>query len=147
MIKRRTTFGLLAAAACAFALTTPSAAEDVPSGTVTIESTSVALGIGVTWGDGKLTYEGKTYNFTVNGLSVVDLGITSVTATGKVYHLKDLADFAGNYVAGQAGAAVGGGVAATRMKNQNGVVIDISSTQTGARLTLAAEGVQISLDN
>jgi len=142
---RRTMLGLLAAATCSLAMAGSAPAEDVLSGKVTIESTSIALGIGVTWGDGQLTYGGKTYNFSVRGLSVVDLGISSVTATGEVYNLNDLADFSGNYVAGQAGAAVGGGAAALRMRNQNGVVISLTSTQTGARLTLAAEGVQIQL--
>lgn len=30
-----------------------------PSGTVIIESVSIGLGLGVTWGDGRLTYRGK----------------------------------------------------------------------------------------
>lgn len=146
-MNRRATLGFLAAAACGLAFSGPAMAEDVLSGTVKIQSTSVALGIGVTWGEGELTYQGKVYKFNVNGLSVVDLGVSSVTATGKVYNLKSLDDFPGNYVAGQAGAAVGGGVAASRMKNQNGVVIGLDSTQTGAKLTLAAEGVQINWTN
>ena len=143
---RRTMLGLLAAASCSLALAGTAAAEDVPVGKVSIESTSVALGIGVTWGDGVLTYKGKEYKFSVKGLSVVDLGISSVTAVGEVYNMNNLAQFSGNYVAGEAGAAVGGGAAATRMRNQHGVVISLTSTQTGAKLTLAAEGVQISID-
>ncbi len=39
------------------------AADEKASGTVTIESKSVALGIGVSWGDGKLHYKGKTHAF------------------------------------------------------------------------------------
>ena len=30
-----------------------------PSGRVTMESRSIAAGVGVTWGDGKLTFKGK----------------------------------------------------------------------------------------
>ena len=60
------------------------AADEKPSGTATIESTSVALGVGVSWGDGKLRYKGKTYTFTVKGLSVIDLGVAKVNARGKV---------------------------------------------------------------
>ncbi len=146
-MNRRATLGFLAAAACGLAFSGPAIAEEPVMGTVTIESTSIALGIGVTWGEGKLTYEGKVYKFSVSGLSVVDLGLSSVTATGKVYRLNKLEDFPGNFVAGQAGAALGGGVAATTMKNQNGVIINLSSTQTGAKLTLAAEGVQIKWSN
>ena len=121
------------------------AAADKPSGTVTMESTSVALGVGVCWGDGKLSYKGKTHTFSVKGLSVVDLGVSKVTARGKVFHLAKVADFSGTYAAAEAGAAVGGGMAVIALKNQNGVVLELSSTQTGVKLTLAGEGMEIKL--
>jgi hypothetical protein len=143
---RRTAYGWLTAAALGLAVAGPAAsADDVLSGTVSIESTSVALGVGVTWGDGVLTYNGQTYPFTINGLSVVDLGIASITAAGEVYGLTKLEDFEGNYVAGEAGAVVGGGGSVVHMENQNGVTIKLNTTQTGAKLTLAAEGVDIDL--
>ena len=73
-----------------------------PSGKVWVESRSVAIGIGVSWGDGKLTFQGKDHVFNVNGLSVIDLGVSKVTANGEVFNLKKLSDFNGNYVAGTA---------------------------------------------
>ena len=121
------------------------AAADNPSGTVSIESRSVALGVGVSWGDGKLHYKGKTHTFSIKGLSVVDLGVSKVTATGKVFHLNKLEDFSGNFAAAQAGAAVGGGMSAVALKNQNGVVMELTSTQTGVKLTLAGEGLEVKL--
>ena len=121
------------------------AADEKPSGTVTIESKSVALGVGVSWGDGKLRYKGKTYSFSVKGLSVVDLGVSKVSAKGKVYHLDKAEDFSGNYAAAQAGAAVGGGMSVVALKNQNGVVMELTSTQTGVKLTLAGDGIDIML--
>jgi hypothetical protein len=120
-------------------------AQDKPSGKVTIASKSIAVGIGVSWGDGKLTYGGKDYPFTVSGLSVVDVGISKVTATGNVYNLKQVADFAGNYTAAEAGAAVGAGKGAVAMKNQNGVVMRLTSTATGVEFTLAPKGVEVKL--
>ncbi len=143
-MNRRATLGFLAAAACGLTFSGPVMAEEPITGTVRIESTSIALGIGVTWGEGQLTYNGQVYKFDVSGLSIVDLGVSSVTAVGKVYRLKKLEDFPGTFVAGQAGAALGGGVAATSMENQNGVIINLSATQAGAKLTLAAEGVRLS---
>ena len=121
------------------------AADDKPSGTVTIESKSVALGVGVSWGDGKLSYQGKTHTFSVKGISVVDVGIAKVSARGKVFHLKKLADFAGTYAAAQAGAAVGGGMSVAALRNQNGVVLELTSTQTGVKFTLAGEGIEVKL--
>jgi hypothetical protein len=122
----------------------PQAGES-PSGTVRIESTSVAVGVGVTWGDGVLTYQGKDYKFSVSGLSVVDVGVSKVSVVGKVYNLKKVQDLSGNYAAGGAGIAVGGGAAAQAMKNQHGVTIELTATQTGVKFTLAAEGVDIKL--
>jgi hypothetical protein len=124
---------------------TVAVAADEPSGTVKISSKAVALGVGVTWGDGTLTYQGKTAAFSVSGLSVVDLGITDITTSGEVFNLKKLSDFSGNYAAGEAGAAIGGGPTDTIMKNENGVVIRLHGTQKGGRLTLAAAGVTLKL--
>ncbi|HEV2056500.1 MAG TPA: DUF1134 domain-containing protein [Methylomirabilota bacterium] len=121
------------------------AADDKPSGTVTIESKSVALGVGVSWGDGKLSYQGKTHTFSVKGLSVVDVGVSKVSARGKVFHLEKLEDFAGTYAAAQAGAAVGGGMSVAALRNQNGVVLELTSTQTGIKFTLAGEGIEVKL--
>ena len=121
------------------------AADDKASGTVTIESKSVALGIGVSWGDGRLHYKDKSHAFSVKGLSVVDVGVSKVSARGKVFHLNKLDDFAGTYAAAQAGAAVGGGMSAVVLRNQNGVVLELTSTQTGVKFTLAGEGIEVEL--
>ncbi len=123
------------------------AQDGPPSGKVWVESRSVAIGIGVSWGDGKLTFQGKDHIFNVNGLSVIDLGVSKVTANGEVFNLKKLSDFNGNYVAGTAGATVGGGAGAVIMKNQNGVVLKLTSTSQGVQLTLAGSGVDIKLKN
>jgi hypothetical protein len=130
---------LLMVSALAFAQDGP------PSGKVWVESTSVALGVGVSWGDGKLTFQGKDHVFSVKGLSVIDLGVSKVTATGEVFNLKKLSDLDGNYVAGKAGAAVGGGAGAVIMQNQNGVVMRLTGTGQGVQLTVAAAGVDVKL--
>ena len=123
------------------------AQEGAPSGKVSVESRSVAIGVGVSWGDGVLTFQGKNHKFSVNGLSVVDLGVAKVSATGEVFNLKKLSDFSGNYVAGEAGAAVGGGAGAITLKNQKGVVMRLTGTGTGVKFTLAGKGVDVKLKN
>jgi len=121
------------------------AAEPPPSGRVNISSKAVAVGVGVTWGDGTLTYAGKTYPFSMTGLSVVDLGISNVSSTGEVFNLNSAADFAGNYAAGEAGIAIAGGPSDVIMKNEHGVVLRLHGTQQGVRFTLAPQGVAIKL--
>ncbi len=114
-------------------------------GNVTLKGGSVAAGIGYTWGHGDLEYHNGTHRFTIKGVSVVDVGANEFTATGHVYNLKQLSDFAGNYVAAGAGLAVAGGATATYLKNEHGVVIKLLATDVGLKFDLAAEGVHVAL--
>ena len=140
--KLLTVFGLsLASIVTAISMT----AGQTDTGKVTLASKSVAIGIGVSWGDGVLEYQGKKYPFTVNGLSVLDLGISKVTARGDVAKLKKVEDFSGNYVAAGAGVTVGGGASAIALKNQNGVEMTLTATTQGVKLALATGGVDIKL--
>ena len=116
-----------------------------PSATLEMHEGQVALGIGWSWGKGTLSFKGKKYEFKVDGLSVIDVGITKATSKGKVYNLKNLADFDGIYTAMAAEGTVAGGAGVTKMKNQNGVVIELVSTTQGANLKLAAEGVKFAI--
>lgn len=125
--------------------TVPIASGDEPSGTITLSSKSVAIGIGVQWGDGVLKFKGKEYKFEITGLSLIDVGISSITATGHVYNLKNVADFAGTYVAAEVGIALGAGGGAQAMKNQNGVTMKLTSTKAGIKFKLAPEGVKVKL--
>ena len=117
-----------------------------PDATLTLSEGSVAVGIGFSWGKGTLSYQGKTYPFKVEGLSVGEVGMTRATAAGNVFNLKKLADFNGTYAAGGAEGTVGGGAGISAMKNQNGVVVELKSTTQGANLKLAAEGIKLTLD-
>ena len=126
--------------------TTAVAAEKVaPSAKVSIESTSIAAGIGVSWGDGKLSFQGKTIPFSVDGLSLVDWGISKASAVGDVYNLTDVSKLAGNYVAAEAGFALAGGMGGMVLRNQNGVVIHLRSVSQGAKLQLGPSGLKITM--
>jgi hypothetical protein len=120
-------------------------AQSATTGKVTLESKSVAIGVGVSWGDGVLEYKGKKYPFTIEGLSVVDLGVSKVSARGDVKNLKKVEDFAGTYTAAGAGGALGGGAGVAALKNQNGVEMDLTATTAGVKLALAGAGVSIKL--
>ena len=116
------------------------------SGTVTLESTAVAFGIGVTWGHGVMTMDdGTTHKFKVDGLSVVDLGISKISATGEVFNLVEAKDLNGAFITGEAGITIIGGGSASAMSNGNNVVMQLKSTQKGLRLTVAPGGMKIKL--
>jgi hypothetical protein len=139
---RRFFIGLVASL---LALVPAMAADQVPDGTIELSGGSVAVGIGYSWGSGKLVFQGKQYALKVEGLSIVDVGVSDYTATGNVYNLKKLEDFEGTYAAATAGATVAGGVSGAVMRNQNGVLIQLSATRQGLQFTLAPAGIKISL--
>ena len=115
------------------------------SGTVSIELTSIAAGIGTSWGSGVLRYQGREYRFSVSGLSVGDVGFSSISAVGNVYNLYRPRDLDGNYAAVAAGLAVAGGVGGVTMKNQHGVSIQLYSVQQGVQLTIGPQGFSIEM--
>jgi hypothetical protein len=117
-----------------------------PSGTVTVTATSAALGVGWSWGTGTLTLvNGKQYHFKVSGLDVVAVGFKQATAVGNVYNLKSIKDFEGKYVAATASGTVGGGMGAGSMRNDKGVVINLSGVGQGVDFRLAVSGLTVKL--
>ena len=122
------------------------AQDEKPSGTISIQSQTIALGVGVDWGEGLLTLRnGDMYRFSLQGLEVGGVGVSEVRAEGEVYNLERVSDVEGLYVAAKANIAVIRGPGARTMRNENGVVLPIDSVQKGVKLTLAAEGVRINL--
>jgi hypothetical protein len=116
------------------------------SATITVTATSVAAGIGWSWGSGTLTLlDGSQHQFKVSGLDVVAVGIKQATGVGNVYNMKKLEDFEGKYVKAAAGIAVGGGAGATSMRNDKGVVINITGVGQGVDLRLAVSGMDVTL--
>jgi hypothetical protein len=107
---------------------------------VDLKGGSFAAGIGYVWGHGTLTYGDKKYNVTLSGLSAVNVGAAAISATGEVYHLTRLQDFAGGYEAVAAGATIGRGGSLAYLKNEHGVVIKLHSSTI---LDRGAHGVEL----
>ena len=135
--------GLLAVVGLCGWVAVASAEDAKPSATLELSGKSVGVGVGFTWETGKLTYNGKTYDVAVDGIDVGDVGVAMISASGKVYNLKKVEDFSGNYTAAGAGAAVAGGGGAAIMQNQNGVRVELLSTSQGVKLALGPGGVNM----
>jgi hypothetical protein len=122
--------------------------ESKPDATLRLSTGGFALGIGVNWGSGTLTYQGKNYPVKVKGLSVGRVGATSSSAYGEVFNLKHLQDFNGHYDVGGAGTrgvTLGAGKTGTIMSNQAGVIVRVSSTQQGVAVNATGGGVDMQL--
>jgi len=142
---RQLALGLMVAATLSLPLSTALAKGKAPAATLELNQGSVAAGIGFSWGGGTLTYRGKRYPVSVDGLSVGSVGISRANASGSVYNLKKLEDFNGTYTAVGAGAAVGGGASISTMQNQNGVRVTLRSRSQGVKFTLGASGVTMNI--
>ena len=122
--------------------------ESKPDATLRLSGGSFALGIGVNWGSGTLTYRGKDYPVKVKGLSIGKVGMTSSSANGEVFNLKHLQDFNGHYdvgAKGTRGVTLGSGRSGTIMTNQAGVIVRISSTQRGVAVNATGGSITMRL--
>lgn len=117
-----------------------------PPAYVELQRSSIGAGLGISWGKGSLSFEGNNYAFSVKGVSVGDLGAAKMIAEGQVANLEQLSDFAGTYVAVEAGATAGKGVGSMTMMNEHGVSITLASQRAGLGLTLGAQGFSVALD-
>jgi len=124
------------------------AAESKPSATVEIQQTQIAFIGSGNLGGGKLFFNGKTYKFTIGGLGIGGIGITTMTATGNVYNLKEVSQFAGTYAQGRVGVTVGssdnGGL---WLQNESGVVMQLKAKREGVALSLGGDAIYIDFEH
>jgi hypothetical protein len=123
------------------------AISGAPDATLELSGGAFAAGIGFEWGHGQVEYHGQKHHFSLSGLSIVDVGVATITADGLVYNLRDLQDLNGNYLAATAGLTVAGGGEADYLKNEKGVVIKLLGTSKGLRFNLSANGMRVKLQD
>jgi hypothetical protein len=147
MRKHRMLLSLALAGILLFVATAAKAEETpiYPIGEITIEARQLAAGVGYSWGNGVMKFQGKDYPFTVKGLNVAAVGFSKINAVGDVYNLKTADDLAGKYVAVSAGLSLARGVAGISMRNNKGVVINLRAAQQGVQLNLGMDGFEIKM--
>ena len=143
---RRTIMHAVSVASLVVMFSCLAAAAQEPDATLTVHTTSVATGIGYSWGGGMLTFQGQAYPCRIDGLAVGEVDISSADAIGTVYNLTNLADFSGTYTAVGTGGALGGGGSIATMRNQRGVVINLTGTSRGANIMIGVQGMKITVE-
>ena len=68
-----------------------------PSGTIRITLNSASAGVGASWGQASLLFQGKAHRFRVSGLKVLSVGVRRIALRGDVYNLNNVRDFAGTF--------------------------------------------------
>jgi hypothetical protein len=117
-----------------------------PDGTVEMSQVQVAyIGSGG-GGSGTLFYRGRAYPFTVGGLGIGGFGASSLEASGEVYKLRDVAQFAGAYGEARYGFAFGTKSAGDLwLQNEAGVVMHLHAKREGLMLSLGGSAVVITM--
>lgn len=118
------------------------------TGTVRIEQVQAGFIASGEAGGGTLRYQGRSYPITVGGLGIGSIGASRSVATGTVYGLRRVSDFAGPYVQLKEGWAVGAaGRGTTWLRNDKGVTLRLATRRQGLQLQLGADGVLIGFRN
>ena len=125
----------------------PASAEDVKTATLTLKGWKVAFIGSAGQSKGELTYQGRTRKFTMTGLGIGGIGISTSEATGVVYNMKSMDDFIGSYTSARSGVTLGDDeFIKDRMlwlKNENGVKIKLTTKKAGMELNLGADGTVV----
>jgi hypothetical protein len=97
-------------------------------------------------GSGVLFFRGEEYPFTVGGVGVGGIGLSTIEATGEVYYLRELAQFPGTYGQARYGFAIGTASAGDLwLQNESGVIMHLKAKRTGLMLSLGGDAVLISV--
>jgi hypothetical protein len=128
------------------ALVGVSTAAQADSGTVRINVVKGGWVIGASGGTGTLTFHGRVYPLSIGGLSYgLVFGASEAHLVGTVSNIRRPSDIAGVYAAGGIGAAIGRGVRAIVLTNQNGAVLRLSGRQVGLIADVDLSGLALSL--
>ena len=138
-------FALAALIALIAFLGVPSEAR-ADSGSITFRVVKAGFVVGGSGGSGILYFHGRRYPISIGGVSYgFTFGASVTDFHGQVSNIRRPSDVGGIYAAGGVGAAVGVGVGAIVLTNQNGAVLTLSGRQAGLIVAADLNGLAISL--
>lgn len=151
-MKRNPLFGyswavLIVAALLSAVVPSQAAGPKQPVGTIVIDEAQGSLLAGGNVGVGILTFNGKQYPFTFNGLLEAREGDIrpNMNATGEVYDLTEVSQFAGVYTKLESSIALAGVKDGLRLKNENGVILVLRPSREVLSLDIANSGLTIKM--
>ena len=121
---------------------TPSAP---PSATVRIQEWTAAYYGSAAVGKGTIDYKGHHHHFSITGVGAGGDGAQKVSATGKVYNLNKLSDFAGTYRGVSNGLTLIEGKMHAKLTNGNGVVMYLAGETEGLASSVGVQAFEVTL--
>ena len=117
-----------------------------PDATVDMQEVQVAYIGNGGGGSGTIFYQGGAYPFTVGGLGVGGIGVSTISASGEVYKLSSLAKFPGSYAQASYGYAIGDlSRGDLWLQNGAGVIMHLKAKREGLMLSLGGDAIVISM--
>jgi hypothetical protein len=114
-----------------------------PVGTVSLTET---IAIGAAGGKGSLNFQGRSYPFKLAGGVTGGGGASKDQASGEVYNLHSISDFAGLYTESSGGIGLNRSSSSDLwLRNHAGVMLHVTGTQTGMTLSLGREEILIEM--
>ena len=146
LVQSVTIAAILGLAGCSLKVPTEQSIQGLPpAGTVSLTETFVA---GYGGGSGTLTFNGQTYPFRLFGSVIGPGGADRITASGEVYKLTKVGDFAGRYTQGSGKAGLSeGGNGQLWLENKAGVIMHLYSTSSGVLLSIGKEEILVRLSS
>lgn len=127
---------------------------------IEIKFTKIGLGIGISWGEVKLINSHNLSNITyfdILGISLVEGGISWLTADGKIclpnksnaetndFNARELGKFEGIYSGIGLGISIVAGFGVWKYVNQQGAIITISGFSQGLNIGIPFQTITLSL--
>jgi len=124
-----------------------SASAHADSGSISLTIYKGGWFIGASGGSGTLLFRGRSYRLGVGGINYGLLfGGSKTELRGRVKNIQRASDVAGVYAAAGAGLALGRGIRAIVLTNQNGAVLELSGRQVGLMANADLSGLAITLE-
>jgi hypothetical protein len=127
-----------------------------PDGKFQVMTTSISPDRGISWADGRLSFNNQDYKFRVEAMTSTESDVLrdyagqQMVVDGLVYNLKNVGDFAGTYtrVKPEVVRAMGGTGREHTYQNDKGVVLRITrreATQYGLYVRLLTDNFKVTL--
>jgi hypothetical protein len=117
------------------------------SGSITLTVYKGGWIIGGSAGGGTLFFRGRSYRLGVGGIDYgLIFGGSKTVLHGSVRNIQRASDVAGVYAAAGAGLALGRGVRAIVLTNQNGAILELSGQQIGLMANADLSGLAITMN-
>jgi len=137
--------GALVALIALFSVGLHSANADTGSITLTVYKGGWIIGGSA--GGGTLFFRGRSYRLGVGGIDYgLVFGGSKTVLHGRVSNIQRASDVAGVYAAAGAGLALGRGVRAIVLTNQNGAILELSGQQIGLMANADLSGLAITMN-